>query len=290
MKFSTPLYKNKKQPKKAASAKNKASAAAPKKKTSQQYLTGKQLREARHSRARFREDLVGYRIKPPRNNLQLLYKRKSQINQKMRVRKFKTRTTQSTPIRRTSAGLKVPRRASLVGLKMRTAVRFSYATLIGMEKTFMLSRGKCKLYYRKFPALFVTKKSSKSRMGKGKGKIGSRIMKIRRNEVIVDIRLKNYIKHRRFIKAVKSAIPSTTQVVFKNRWVRRHILTGKFMRPWLAHRVQKKRKKQWQIDLERAGLAAKLKRRVPGVKRYYYFPENFDIFAARAKLSKFFRT
>jgi hypothetical protein len=79
-------------------------------------------------------------------------------------------------------------------------------------------------------------------------------------------------------------------VVFKNRWVRRHILTGKFMRPWLAHRVQKKRKKQWQIDLERAGLAAKLKRRVPGVKRYYYFPENFDIFAARAKLSKFFRT
>jgi len=64
-------------------------------------------------------------------------KKKSIINQKLRVRKFKTRITHASPIRRISQGLIFPRRASLVGLRMTRAYRFTYTTLIGIEKSFM---------------------------------------------------------------------------------------------------------------------------------------------------------
>jgi len=171
----------------------------------------------------------GRRVKPSRNNLQLLYKRKSHINQKLRVRKFKLRITNADTIRRTARGLTLPRRGSNLSLRSTSALRLTYGTLLGMERSFM-TRLHAKINYRKYPDFFVTKKSSKSRMGKGKGKIAGRVVKIKRGESIVDLRFKNYLKTPRLIRALRRAMPAT-RLVYRNKTLRRLLLTDRKGRP-----------------------------------------------------------
>src|SRR5881275_2219091 len=118
-----------------------------------------------------------------KNNLQLLYKRRDQFNQKTRKRKYKSRVTSADPIRRTSRGLVVPRRPHTVGFRVDKGFRVPYATFIGVEKVALDSKGKVRIKYRKYPDFFITKKSSKSRMGKGKGKIYGRVLRMRPGEV-----------------------------------------------------------------------------------------------------------
>lgn len=101
----------------------------------------------------------------------------------------------SRPVRQqTSRGLSLPRRPMFVGLRANNACRMTYLTMIGMEKTFMPSRGKVQTRYRKYPNYFVTRKSTKSRMGKGKGKIMGRVLRIKKGEVVLDIKCKNIFK------------------------------------------------------------------------------------------------
>jgi ribosomal protein L16/L10AE len=116
-----------------------------------------------------------------------------------------------------------PRRPTYVGLRANRACRMTYLTLIGMEKCFMPSKGKVQARYRRFPDFFVTRKSSKSRMGKGKGKIMGRVLRIKKNEVVLDIKAKNIFKAKKSLRALRLAIPTTTKLTFKNRWVRRRL-------------------------------------------------------------------
>lgn len=158
--------------------------------------------------------------KPPRNNLQDLYKRKSRINQKLRVRKYKLRVTQDDFVRRGSIGLSLPKRPCRFSLILKRSYRVTYTTLIGMEKAFMQSRGAAKMFFRKYPNFFVTKKSSKSRMGKGKGKIAGRIMKLKRGQAIVDVKVRNFSKkitYLKYLKALRAAIPYKTRLIYKNK-------------------------------------------------------------------------
>lgn len=50
-------------------------------------------------------------------------------------------------------------------------------------------------------------------MGKGKGKIVGRILKIHKGETIFNIHLANIFKTRRWLKAVKGTLPSKTSLV-----------------------------------------------------------------------------
>jgi ribosomal protein L16/L10AE len=86
-----------------------------------------------------------------------------------------------------------------------------------MEKTFMQTRGSAKILYRKYPNFFVTKKSSKSRMGKGKGKIAGRVLKIRPSETLVDLRLNALWKSYKHLTALRMAIPGKCKLVYKSR-------------------------------------------------------------------------
>jgi len=78
-------------------------------------------------------------------------------------------------------------------------------------------RGRAKILYRKYPNFFVTKKSSKSRMGKGKGKIAGRVFRVKRGEVLVDLKFRNRLKSLKIYRAVKEAIPGKTRLVYKNK-------------------------------------------------------------------------
>jgi ribosomal protein L16/L10AE len=66
--------------------------------------------------------------------------------------------------------------------------------MIAVEKAVMPTKQRVWAKYRKYPDFFVTKKSSKSRMGKGKGKIFGRILKIQKGEVIFDLGVSHALK------------------------------------------------------------------------------------------------
>lgn len=184
-----------------------------------------------------------------RNNLQLLYKRTSQINQKNRKRKYKARVFASDFIQRTCRGLSRPRRPHLVGFRVKRGFRVGFNTFIGIEKTVMTSRGKVRIKYRKYPDYFFTKKSSKSRMGKGKGKIMGRILKIRPGEVFLDVKAVNPLKWQRRIRAIRQAIPSVCSMVFKNRWAGRLISNYYKNRTWFHYKPAKRKKKFWELKI-----------------------------------------
>jgi ribosomal protein L16/L10AE len=251
--------------------KNKAQkAAVKKKKPVQQHYQSFSRRDSLRLNASnpYLARRKGRRVKPSRNNLQLLYKRKSHINQKLRVRKFKLRVSNADAIRRTSRGLTRPRRGSYLSLRTTRALRLTYGTMLGFERSFM-TRLRAKIHYRKYPDFFVTKKSSKSRMGKGKGKIVGRVVKIKRGESIVDLRFRNYLKSPHLIRALRQAIPCTTRLVYRNKTLRRLLLTDKKKRPWRSYALLKKRKKKWQLDLERASLLRQVNKMGPGYRRYF---------------------
>lgn len=188
-----------------------------------------------------------------RNNLQALYKRKSMFNYKARKRKFKSRVTNASPIRSTSKGLLYPRRPHHVGFKVNRGFRVPFATFIGIEKTVLNTGGKLRIKFRKYPDYFITKKSSKSRMGKGKGKIFGRILKIRPGEIFFDFKVKNPLKTRRFVKAIKEALPARSRLVYRNKWAARIIANFYRRRVSRCYREKKKKKKFWQLKLEKTG-------------------------------------
>jgi len=151
-----------------------------------------------------------------RNNLQTLYKRRS-FQPKIRKRKFKLRIKANTPIRTTSMGLTLPRRPQSVGFRVNKGFRIPLSTYIGIEKVALSTRGKMRIRFRKYPDYFITKKSSKSRMGKGKGKISGRVLRIRPGEVFIDLKFRNLAKMGNRLKAFRQALPSTAQMVFRNK-------------------------------------------------------------------------
>jgi len=54
-------------------------------------------------------------------------------------------------------------------------------------------------------------------MGKGKGKIAGRIMKIRKGEVLVDVKLRSYRKSAVIMTALRRAIPFNGRLVYRDR-------------------------------------------------------------------------
>jgi len=54
-------------------------------------------------------------------------------------------------------------------------------------------------------------------MGKGKGKIAGRVFRVKRGEVLVDLKFRNRLKSLKIYRAVKEAIPGKTRLVYKNK-------------------------------------------------------------------------
>ena len=178
-----------------------------------------------------------------KNNLQYLYRKKNQFNYNSRKRKFKLRVDNGHFIRKTSSGLLRPRSPLMVGLKANHACRLTYPMFIGAEKSVMPTKSKVWLKFRKFPDFFVTRKSSKSRMGKGKGKIFGRVLKIKKGEIVFDANIANPLKTKKWVDALKKSLPTTTKLVYQNRKAELFLKNFFFSKTWKAFKKKTKKKK-----------------------------------------------
>lgn len=145
--------------------------------------------------------------------MQFLHKKKDKFNPKLRRRKFKLRVYNNNVVSSASYNRTISPFPWLVGLRVKHACRVKFKTFIGTQKALMFTKNKVKLHFNKYPNFFVTKKSSKSRMGKGKGKIVGRILKVHKGETIFNIRPKNITKTRKHIRAIKGTIPSKSSLI-----------------------------------------------------------------------------
>jgi ribosomal protein L16/L10AE len=145
--------------------------------------------------------------------IQFLHKKKDKFNAKLRKRKFKLRVTNKKIVSNASYNRTISPFPWLWGLRVRHACRVKFKTFIGTQKALMVTKNKVQIRFNKYPNFFVTKKSSKSRMGKGKGKIVGRILKVHKGETIFNIRFKNFFKCRRWVKAIKGTVPSKSTLV-----------------------------------------------------------------------------
>jgi ribosomal protein L16/L10AE len=186
------------------------------------------------------------------NNMQALHRLKSQFNQKTRKRKYKARVTNAAPVRSTARGRALPSRNSLFGFRVKRACRASFSMFIAAEKAIMATKQRVWIKYRRYPGVFVTKKSSKSRMGKGKGKIWGRLMKIERGEVIFDAHVRNPIKSRKWVRAVRRTLPVPSTLVYKCKSAERaHKNFLRLRRARGKFRVKRRKPKKWQIQVRK---------------------------------------
>jgi len=186
---------------------------------------------------------------PARNNLQDLYKLKNKFKLKARKRKFKSRVLNGAGVRSKARRLGLPVKSRMFALRADNACRVRYDTFIGAEKALMATKSKVWIKYRKYPNFFVTKKSTKSRMGKGKGKILGRILKIQKGEAIFDIRMRHPVKSKKWVTAVRRALPTTVKLVPSSHFVAK--VTQNFFRrrPWMTFKPKKKKRPFWAKKL-----------------------------------------
>ncbi|MBS1584570.1 MAG: ribosomal protein L16 [Bacteroidetes bacterium] len=210
------------------------------------------LADARH-KAKMAE-ISGFRrqtkntLVTPKHNLQRLHKIQSQFKQKTRKRRFKTRVTNGWRVRESARFSSRPRRFLFRGFRTTRACRLTFKALIGAEKSIMATKSKVWVRYRKYPNFFTTRKSSKSRMGKGKGKIAGRVAKIQRGEVLFEGKIAHHRKSRKWVSALKQTMPSTLQLVYHSKPAERTIKNFYRSRPWYAIAKKFKKRKRHLIQ------------------------------------------
>lgn len=147
--------------------------------------------------------------------LQAILKKQDRYNVRTRVRKFKSRVLKNHVVKYANRG----RGQSLVTGIDRYVLRadhsciVAFKALVGGEKALMYSKGAIEPVYRGYPKFFVTAKSSKSRMGKGKGKLGGRIQKVQKNEAMFELDICAPHRSASFLRAFRSALPVTVSMV-----------------------------------------------------------------------------
>ena len=130
-------------------------------------------------------------------SLQHIHKIKNKFNIKTRRRKYKLKITNKKNVRSVSYLKTISPYPRYFGLRVDHACRLKFNTLIGAEKSLMATKEKVFITYKAYPNFFVTKKSSKARMGKGKGKIIGRILRIMKGEIILNVFLSNPLKSKK---------------------------------------------------------------------------------------------
>lgn len=180
--------------------------------------------------------------------LQHIHKIKNKFNMKNRRRKYKLRVLNKNVVRNASYLRTIPLRPNLLGVRVDNACRVRFETFIGSEKSIMATKNKVLLFYKAYPNFFVTRKSSKSRMGKGKGKIAGRVLRVHKGETIFNIKIGHPFKSRRWVKALRETLPSTSKIVYSSHAA--FVFKSNYFvnRPWIQHKKKKRKRPFWMKE------------------------------------------
>lgn len=147
--------------------------------------------------------------------LQAILKKQDRYNVRTRVRKFKSRVLKNHVVKYSNKGRAEHLLTGLDRYILRAdhACIVGFKSLVGGEKALMYSKGAIEPVYRGYPKFFITSKSSKSRMGKGKGKLGGRIQKVQKNDVMFELDIGAPRRSASFLRAFRSALPVTVSMI-----------------------------------------------------------------------------
>ncbi|HYD89920.1 MAG TPA: ribosomal protein L16 [Flavobacterium sp.] len=147
--------------------------------------------------------------------LQAILKKQDRYNVRTRVRKFKSRVLKNHVVKFSNRGKGQHLVTGLDRYILRAdqSCIVAFKALVGGEKALMYSKGAIEPVYRGYPKFFITAKSSKSRMGKGKGKLGGRIQKVKKNEAMFEFDIGAPHRSANFLRAFKSALPVTVSMI-----------------------------------------------------------------------------
>lgn len=123
--------------------------------------------------------------------LQKILTMRHKFKHKSRVRKFNRRVFNKKGKRGYPFGVRPSNgHYSFVAFHLRKPAVVDFSTLAGIERSFLFSKNKLKKRYYRYPDYFFTKKSSHARMGKGKGKIFDRVMKIQAGTPFFEMKIR----------------------------------------------------------------------------------------------------
>lgn len=119
--------------------------------------------------------------------LQIIIKRANKVNQKLRVRKFKSRVLNKLKVKNSFRGRRHARKLEATVFVTKTSRLIRHKVLMGIEKSVVVTKQFFRPAYYGYPDLYVTKKNQHSRMGKGKGKLRGRIQKLKPGAPFLEI-------------------------------------------------------------------------------------------------------
>lgn len=106
-----------------------------------------------------------------------------------------------------------------IGIKVNKSTVFTFKQIEAIKKTLFKVKKRIKVWMRINPTFPLTKKSSESRMGKGKGKYKCTVARVKKNQVIMEFNVLDFELLGNIKKSILSKLPVPASVIFSPNFV-----------------------------------------------------------------------
>lgn len=106
-----------------------------------------------------------------------------------------------------------------IGIKVNRSTVFTFKQIEAIKKTLFKVKKKIKVWMRINPTFPLTRKSSESRMGKGKGKYKCTVARVKKNQIIMEFNILDFKLIGNIKKSILSKLPVPASVVFSPNFV-----------------------------------------------------------------------
>lgn len=106
-----------------------------------------------------------------------------------------------------------------IGIKVNRSTVFSFKQIESIKKTLFKVKKKIRVWMRINPTFPLTKKSSESRMGKGKGKYKCTVARVKKNQVIMEFNTLDFELIGNIKKSILSKLPVPASIIFSHNFI-----------------------------------------------------------------------
>lgn len=106
-----------------------------------------------------------------------------------------------------------------IGIKVNRSTVFTFKQIEAIKKTLFKVKKKIKVWMRINPTFPLTRKSSESRMGKGKGKYKCTVARVKKNQIIMEFNFLDFELFGNIKKSILSKLPVPASVIFSDNFV-----------------------------------------------------------------------
>lgn len=106
-----------------------------------------------------------------------------------------------------------------IGIKVNRSTVFTFKQIEAIKKTLFKIKKKIRVFMRINPTFPLTRKSSESRMGKGKGKYKCNVARVKKNQVIMEFNVLDFKIIGDIKKSIVSKLPVPASIIFSHNFV-----------------------------------------------------------------------